>query len=557
MTISFQTGSSGWANYVTQGTTQEPRNQELIEVIENDPHFIEKIARYNKFSGEYYKVVISAEKKLSNEEMKTIYEEFKKELFAGFKEDEYIASAVLHQDTDYSHIHICIPKQNLLTNQHLQLYMHGIDTKRMDLIADTIALKHNLKTKEEIKPTLSKPKEYSFEKQRAERNQEPFTFTLVSKKDKALAQQQVTELLKSNIESINSIDEVKAFIEKNTDLKVVKADFDRTKKFHYITIQDKAEKKTRVQGDLFSKDFFKQPKQKQLDQLQLNHKTFTDVERATYAKQVRTNLKKEREKRYKKVQHQGRALKLKLRTEQRVLNNTIRKEPKPKLIQKEKNENPRRTINRSPIPKPTNNNYAGARESRKRAREERIAFYSKHNNRATETDTRSVVREYRKLQVKRERERRNRGIIRELFTKISTVTRQFFTKIRKIEVPKIEEKAIITSNGMKQKTAIEIAIEKAKKNIYARDIEVPKIEEKATISTTEEVKETTTPTIEKKAQNKEKTKPPEALQSPKSAEESHSTVESPESDEEFIKNWNEFMGGVDKELKRSSPKLSQ
>ena len=494
MTISFETGTSGWANYVTEGTAQKPRNKELIELIDNDPFFVEKIARYNKFSGEYYKVMISAEKKLSSDEMKTIYEEFKKELFIGFKEDEYIASAVLHQDTDHSHIHICVPKQNLLTGQHLQLYMYGIDTKRMDLIADNIALKHGLITKAESKSVIKKPKEYSFEKQRAERNQEPFTFIFTNKKSEALAKQQVTELLKENIESINSMDEVKAFIEKNTDLKVTKADYDRTKKFHYITIQDTNDKKVRVQGDLFSEDFFKQPKQKQLDQLQLNHKTFTEVERATYAKQVRANLKREREKRFKKVQSQGRALKLKLRTEQRVLNNTIRKESK--------NENPRRTTRRSersPKPNTDNNNYAREREERDRAREarardreERIARYAQYNNRTAETDIISTTRDYRKLQVRQDREQRNRGIIREFFNKISEITSELFRKLKEIE---------------------------------------------------------------ETAQNKEKTKLLEATQSPSNAKESATTVESSQSAEELKEAWEKLVKSA-KKLTHSNPKLS-
>ena len=517
MTISFETGSSGWAKYVIEGTTQEPRNKELIEVIENDPFFVEKIARYNKFSGEYYKVMISAEKKLSTDEMKTIYEEFKKELFVGLKEDEYICSAVLHQDTDHSHIHICVPKQNLLTGQHLQLYMYGIDTKRMDLIADNIALKHGLITKEESKQTIKKTKEYSFEKQRAERNQEPFTFTFTSKKSEAMAKQQVTELLKENIESINSLNEVKAFIHSNTNLKVTKADYDRTKKFHYITIQDTNDKKVRVQGDLFNPDFFKQPKSEQMQQLQVNHKTFSEAEREAYAKQVRANLKREREKRFKKVQHQGRALKLKIRQEQRILNNTIRKEPK-LIIKKEKYENPRRTTTpsptrsqRSPSTKTTNNSYARARESRKREREararereKRTKSYAQYHNGATETDIGSLVREYRKCQLQREKERLSRGIIRELFNKISTVTRHFFEKIRKIEVEK--------------------------------DTTTPTVKEKAT------------PIVEK-AQNKENIKPTEAPESPNAVEENDSTVESPMSKEGLEKEFEELV--------KSSKKLTE
>jgi len=302
MTISFETGTSGWARYVIQGTREEIRDQSKIEVLENDPYFVEKIANQNKFSGEYYKIVISAEKKLSNDEMKEIYQELKKELFIGLSEDEFICSAVLHQDTDYSHIHIIVPKQNLLTEQHLQLYMYGIDTKRMDLIADTIALKHNLKTKEEAKPTIQKPKEHSFEKQREERNQEPFSFTLISKKEKALAEQQVTELLKENINSINSLDEVKQFIEKNTNLKVVNDGYERKKQFHYVTVQDEKGKKTRIKGELFSEEYFKQTKPNQKQQLKENTKTFTEVEKETIAKQIRANLKRENEKRYKVVQ---------------------------------------------------------------------------------------------------------------------------------------------------------------------------------------------------------------------------------------------------------------
>ena len=326
MIINFKTGTSGWANYVENGTKEKPRNKSKIEVIDGDLKLGEYIASQNKYSGEYYKILISAEKKISNEEMKNIYNDVKKEIFYGLNEDEYYSTAIIHQDTDTTHVHMLVPKQNLLTNSHLQLYMHGIDTKRIEAIQDSVALKYNLKTIKESKQTIQKPREPAFVKQREERNQEPFKFTLSSKKEKAHAENEVKQLVHGNIKTLNSLDDVKDLIHSSTDLKVVNSGFDRTKEQYYITIQDVNDKKTKIKGELFSDDFFQHSKLKQKEQLNLNSKKFSEVEREAYAKKVRANLKREREKRFKKVQNQGRALKLQLRKEQRSTNNTIRKE---------------------------------------------------------------------------------------------------------------------------------------------------------------------------------------------------------------------------------------
>ena len=489
MTINFKTGSSGWANYVLNGTKEKPREKEKIKVIDGDPHFTEKIASQNKFSGEYYKVLITVEKKLTNEEMKNIYEEVKKNIFVGFNDDEYMASAVIHQDTEHSHIHMIIPKQNLLTGQHLQLYMQGIDTKRIQALQDNTALKFGLKTIKEVKPIVQEQKQTAYEKNR----NTPVKYTLQDKKSKALAQQQITELIKDNIQSINSIEDIKEFIEAHTDLEVVKTNgYDRKKDFHYITIQDKENKKTTVKGKLFSKDFFEQPKSKQVQLLQLNHKTYSEVEKELLKKKIKADLRRENEKRYAVVQKQGTKIKAQKRAELQELQNKIQKE--------KRNENPRRTTTpsprrsqRSPSTKPTNNNYVGARESRKRereararAREERIASYTQYNSGTAETDTRSLVREYKQLQIRHQREQRNRGIIRKLFEKISTITNEFFSKIAKIE---------------------------------------------------------------------EKTKLLKATQSPLSTEESATTEESPQSKEELQKDWEKLVKSA-KKLTHSNPKLS-
>ena len=402
--------------------------------------------------------------------MKEIYEEFKKELFVGLKEDEYNISAAIHQDTDYTHIHAIIPKQNLLTGQHLQLYMQGIDTKRMDLIADNIALKHNLKTKEEIKPTVTPVKEYAFEKQRAERSQEKFTFTLFSKKEKALAQQQVTELLKTNIDDINSLDDVKDFIHSSTDLKVVNSGFDRTKEQYYITIQDVNDKKTKIKGELFSDDFFQHSKLKQKEQLNLNSKKFSEVEREAYAKKVRANLKREREKRFKKVQNQGRALKLQLRKEQRSTNNTIRKELQHDRDRNTTKKSPRReqrAVNQRRRKPNTSLTESAIQEQEKRsraikeARNSRERIYKQYVK--THEDIRARHQEHsRDLRTKHETNVRREQSVKSSFTdkfrEFAKRVKQFAEKVLKVfEKEKAPEQKKEVNQGKNIKMEIGIS----------------------------------------------------------------------------------------------------
>ena len=322
MIVNVQSGSSGFAKYVIEGTDEKERDQEKIEIV-GDPFLTEKIAE-QQGTG-YFKILVSPEKKLSNEEMHEILNEAIENIFVGFKKDEYTYSAVLHQDTEKSHWHIIVPKQNLLTNQQLRLYMHDIDTKRYKAIQDTIALNHNLLTMKESKKILADIKETTYEKNSIKPIQ--YTYNLSKSDDKKLAQQQVKELIKNNIDTVNSIEDIKELIHKNTDLKVVTDNgYNRKKDFHYITVQDKNNKKTSVRGELFNKDFFKQTKQEQRDQLQVNHKTYGEVEKELLKKKIKANLRRENEKRFKVVRNYGRSLKIGIRTQQREVNHQIRKE---------------------------------------------------------------------------------------------------------------------------------------------------------------------------------------------------------------------------------------
>jgi len=296
MIINVKSGSGGFAKYVLEGTNANPRDKSKIEAI-GDPFFVEKIAKLQG-SG-YFRILVSAEKKLSNAEMKQILDEALKNIFIGLNPDEYTYSAVLHQDTDHSHWHIIVSKKNLLTGQQLRLYMQGVDTKRFQALQDYIALKHNLKTIKETKQTTKSTK-YAFEKQRAERGQKPFIFTFINRKERKKTEQELHQLLKDNIKQYNSLNEMKQFIEKNSNLKVVNNGHDRKKDFHYITVQDKNGKKLRVKGEMFAESFFTEHKIKQKALITLNYKPIGNRERLL--NEVRAILRQENEKRYKTVQ---------------------------------------------------------------------------------------------------------------------------------------------------------------------------------------------------------------------------------------------------------------
>lgn len=310
MTINFKTGKGGWGKYVLFGTKQKPRELDKIKIIDGDVAFAEELAKNNKFSGEYYKVLITVEKKLSDVEMENIYEDVKKNILHGLEEDEYYTTAVLHQDTEHSHIHMLIPKQNLFTTQHLQLYMHGIDTKRIEAIQDYVAIKHGLQTIQASKQILQKNKEILFVKEREQRGQEPFNFNFLDKKNKALAEKEIYKLIENNLQNLYTLEDVKELIHSRTNLTVVNSGYEQKKQFNYFTLQDKEGKKTRVKGELFSPEYFVQSKLKQEEQLNSNVKKFDNLELELIEKKVRADLKRENEKRYnrcKQLFYKGRS----------------------------------------------------------------------------------------------------------------------------------------------------------------------------------------------------------------------------------------------------------
>ena len=139
MTIKVESGQSGWGNYVLYGTKEVPRDTDKVEFLEGDIPLGDRLCESNNYQESYYRIVLGFEGKPSDEVMKSAYDDFKKEFFVGFKPDEYHIDAVVHKDTDNYHIHIRVPKQNLKTDTHLQLYMDKYDRPRKELIQDYIS----------------------------------------------------------------------------------------------------------------------------------------------------------------------------------------------------------------------------------------------------------------------------------------------------------------------------------------------------------------------------------------------------------------------------------
>lgn len=62
------------------------------------------------------------------------------------QEDEVNISAVLHQDTNNTHFHCMIPKQNLLTSTKVDLYFDKRDRMKFKLVRDYLDTKYNLES---------------------------------------------------------------------------------------------------------------------------------------------------------------------------------------------------------------------------------------------------------------------------------------------------------------------------------------------------------------------------------------------------------------------------
>lgn len=301
MTIHITSGSSGWGNYVLYGTKEKPRDNDKVELIEGDIALGDRLSQSNNYEESCYKIVLSFDRKVEKETALAVYEDFKKEFFVGFKPDEYHIDTVLHTDTDYDHFHMRIPKQNLKTDTHLQLFMDKIDRPRKELIQDHLSLKYGFEiAREKNREVFKEQSNEHINKWREEHNQKPFDFKSKQEQKEAEAQinSYVSDLIKSEL--ISSQNDIKDTLQE-LGLKVEKFGHDIKKDFYYATVSNDTGK-IRVKGDIYKDEFFKHNAKDRTASIENNRRIEPEREpNQERAERVRRELNKANEKRFRTV----------------------------------------------------------------------------------------------------------------------------------------------------------------------------------------------------------------------------------------------------------------
>lgn len=307
MIISVRSGSSGWSHYVLYGTERKPRDVSKVEIIDGDLDLGDKISDNNKGKRKYYTFVLGFKGKPEHEEMVSAYNDFKKEFFHGFSEDEYHIDAVIHRDTDDYHIHARVPQENLKTSTNLQLYYHKVDMKRKELIQDYISLKHGFEIARETNREIIKENAHEhIEKWREERGQKKFDFK--NKKNKAAAEKQINQYILDLHQSdmIEKHDDIAAVLEE-MDLKVERFGEDLTKDFSYVTVSNDTGK-LRVKGEIYNARFWENNREDRRTQIDDNKRAYENGgERNERLKDVSRKLKRANTRRFKLVEERFRS----------------------------------------------------------------------------------------------------------------------------------------------------------------------------------------------------------------------------------------------------------
>jgi hypothetical protein len=260
MTIKFQASGSGkgYGDYVLREhkrLSKEERSK--ITELSGDMKLGDEIVKSSNYKDNAFNIVLGFKGSITKAEAKAVLEDFEKLFMYGFSKEEYHLNAVLHQDTDNDHIHIRIPKKNLLTDTTLRLYMDKVDRERVNLIRDYLEIKHNLeRVQDNRKIVQDKTKEQIIQQHRAERGQEPFNFSKKKGRDKA--QNYIVDYIAEVHEAglINSIDDVKRLVE-DLELEFVRSGHDFKTDTHYLTFKNETGKIS-LKGELFNERFYRE-----------------------------------------------------------------------------------------------------------------------------------------------------------------------------------------------------------------------------------------------------------------------------------------------------------
>ncbi len=275
MIISIKGGGKGkgWSNYVTRKYINLS-NYERSRLIglSGDTLIGDKIIKSSNYKDNSYTLVLGFNGKISVDKAKVVNEEFRKLFMHGFNRDEYHYEAVLHKDTAHDHIHIRIPKKNLLTDTQLRLYLHKNDKERINVIRDYLVLKYDLPRSLQVNKKIINNREKREElisRQRAKNKREVFDFS--KKRNRERAKEYINNFIIEAHEAglIGSLDDIKEVI-KSLDLEAVNSGHDYTGDFHYITIEDDRGKKIRLRGEIYNVEFWKYSREDRREQIRTN-----------------------------------------------------------------------------------------------------------------------------------------------------------------------------------------------------------------------------------------------------------------------------------------------
>ena len=240
MIITVNSGGGNLSNYLLYGNNNS-RDRSKILVLDGNAKLTDTISKSLKADDKHFHFIVSANGKRSDEEMQLIYKDLKKELLHSYSKDEVNVFAVLHQDTENSHIHIQIPKKNLLTNTKLDLYYHKRDMRRFETIRDYLNLKYNETTP--AIPNRSNPT----------KNWKYNSTSIKNKKEKLSFENMLLDNLYDNRGEFNSHEELMKYIKEDLKINVKKAGYDYKKDDFYITINHTdTNKSQRVFSPLFN-----------------------------------------------------------------------------------------------------------------------------------------------------------------------------------------------------------------------------------------------------------------------------------------------------------------
>jgi len=240
MIITVNSGNGNLSNYLLYGNNNS-RDRSKIVVLDGNAKLTDSISKSVKADDKHFHFIVSANGKKSDEEMRAIYQDFKKELLHFYSKDEVNLLAVLHQDTENSHIHIQVPKKNLLTDTKLDLYYHKRDMRRFETIRDYLNLKHN-----ETPPSI--PSESNPTK-----NWKYNPTAIKTKKEKLAFENMLLDNLYDNRGEFNSHEELMKYIQDDLKIDVKKVGYDYKKDDFYITINHTdTNKSQRVFNPLFN-----------------------------------------------------------------------------------------------------------------------------------------------------------------------------------------------------------------------------------------------------------------------------------------------------------------